>query len=94
MSNKLVVFVSGLAILATPMIAFPVQAKVKHRHHHHHRHLVHFVKKPHLRGVRYSPDGDVIDRDGWRKRPSGWDNSCLNLDYLSSMYACGASGRR
>jgi hypothetical protein len=38
-------------------------------------------------------DGTLVDCQGWRKRDSvGWDNSCFNLDYLPSQYAC--SGRR
>jgi hypothetical protein len=44
--------------------------------------------------VRQTVNGDVVDCHGWRLRPSGWDNTCLNLDYLPSMYACSSPGRR
>lgn len=39
-------------------------------------------------------DGDLVDCHGWRLRDNaiGWDNSCFNLDYLPSQFAC--SGRR
>ncbi len=43
--------------------------------------------------VRRTVNGDLVDCNGWRLRPTGWDNSCLNLDYLPSMYACSSSRR-
>jgi hypothetical protein len=92
-SNKLAALVAAFALLASPMFGAEAEAKVKT--YHHHRHLRHFVKKPSLHGYRVSPDGDLIDSQGWRKRSSGWDNTCFNMDYMSSMYACGsANGRR
>jgi hypothetical protein len=41
-------------------------------------------------------EGELVDCRGWRKRDTviGWDNSCFGLDYLPSMYACSARGRR
>ncbi len=91
-SNKLAAFAAGFAVLAAPMFAAAAEAKAKHHHHHHH--LRHFAKKPHIRGLRYSPDGDLIDRDGWRLRSGVWDNTCFNLDYMASVYACSGSRRR
>ncbi len=44
--------------------------------------------------LRRTVNGDIVDCNGWRLRPSGWDNTCLNLDYLPSMYACSSPGRR
>jgi hypothetical protein len=39
--------------------------------------------------------GELVDCHGWRLGNGiGWDNSCLNLDYLPSMFACGGRGRR
>ena len=29
----------------------------------------------------------VVDRDGWRRRASGWDHSCLNIAE-PAMFAC------
>jgi hypothetical protein len=44
--------------------------------------------------VRQIADGSLVDCHGWRKWSGyiGWDNSCFNLDYLPSEYAC-SSGR-
>jgi uncharacterized low-complexity protein len=40
-------------------------------------------------------EGELVDCRGWRKRSNvGWDNTCFNLDYLPSMFACGGRGRR
>jgi hypothetical protein len=36
-------------------------------------------------------DGVVVDRNGWRQSGS-WNNSCHDLLYLHSMYACSAYG--
>ncbi len=44
--------------------------------------------------LRQTVNGDIVDCNGWRLRPSGWDNTCFNLDYLPSMYACSSQGRR
>ena len=44
--------------------------------------------------VRTLPSGELVDCHGWRKRGFGWDNTCLNLDYLPSMYACSSRGFR
>ena len=45
--------------------------------------------------LRRTVNGDIVDCNGWRLRSNaaGWDNTCLNLDYLPSMYAC-SPGRR
>jgi hypothetical protein len=44
--------------------------------------------------LRRTVDGDLVDCRGWRLRSNatGWDNTCLNLDYLPSMYACSSRG--
>ena len=45
--------------------------------------------------LRQTVNGDIVDCHGWRLRPNiGWDNTCFNLDYLPSMYACSSPGRR
>ncbi len=54
----------------------------------------HFAKKPYYAPLRRAADGALVDRRGWRLRPAwGWDNTCFNLDYLASQYAC-SNGRR
>jgi hypothetical protein len=44
--------------------------------------------------LRQTVNGDTVDCHGWRLRTNatGWDNTCLNLDYLPSMYACSSRG--
>jgi hypothetical protein len=46
--------------------------------------------------LRRTVNGDIVDCHGWRFRSNaiGWDNSCFNLDYLPSMYACSSRGGR
>jgi hypothetical protein len=57
-----------------------------------------YVNPPYGSAIRgRSPNGDPIDRDGWRYRNGSWDNTCFRtLDYLDSMTACsgGGGGRR
>ncbi len=45
--------------------------------------------------LRRTVNGDIVDCNGWRLRSNtiGWDNTCLNLDYLPSMYACSGNRR-
>jgi hypothetical protein len=38
--------------------------------------------------VRRLAGGDLVDCHGWRLSSDGWDNSCFNLDHLSSQFAC------
>ncbi len=44
--------------------------------------------------LRQTVNGDIVDCHGWRLRTNatGWDNTCFNLDYLPSMYACSPRG--
>lgn len=44
--------------------------------------------------VRTLPSGELVDCHGWRRRSIGWDNTCFNLDYLPSQYACSSRGGR
>ncbi len=81
----LAVFVAGFAVVAAPMVG-GADAKTK-------THRRHFVK---TRAVcpRRTAEGEVVDCNGWRLRPGGWDNTCFNLDYLPSQFACSARSRR
>ena len=44
--------------------------------------------------LRRTVTGAIVDCHGWRLRSNamGWDNTCFNLDYLPSMYACSPQG--
>jgi hypothetical protein len=93
MSNKLVVIVSGLAIFAAPLLSAAAQARTRTKHNHY-RH--HYVRTPQARGYYESflqtPNGELIDRQGWRYHNGSWDNTCLNVPWLPAQYACSAKG--
>jgi hypothetical protein len=95
--HKLAVFASALLILAAPLFGAAAEARTRTKAHHRH-----FVNGPLVAGpfqptVRRSPDGALIDSQGWRYWNGQWDNTCFRtLDYLSSSSACtgGGTGRR
>ncbi len=65
-------------------------AKPKAASHHVARHPMHYAA-PHGH-LRASPDGDLVDEHGWRLRNGTWDNTCFNLIYLPSQFACSSNG--
>jgi hypothetical protein len=86
-SREVVVLAGCIALLVAPAPGFAEGVKRHHRH---------FARKPVSCPVHRNAEGELVDCQGWRKRDIviGWDNSCFNLDYLPSMYACSARGRR
>lgn len=85
--HKLIAFAACLALAAAPLAE--AAAETSPKAHHRYR-----AKKPVRCPVHRSVDGDLVDCHGWRLRSGGWDNSCFNLDYLPSQYACGSRGGR
>ncbi len=86
-NRMLAIIVASCAMLAAPLNASAENTKTRA----HHRHYV----------MRYSgcpvyrnAEGELVDCRGWRKRDNaiGWDNTCFNLPYLSSQFACSSSG--
>jgi hypothetical protein len=73
-------------MLATAAAAFAPAAGAETEQKPHHRH---FVGKP-VDSNRVAGTG--VDNNGWRHRDNarGWDNTCLNLAYLPSEFACDA----
>jgi hypothetical protein len=72
---KLVAVAAGFALLATSVSAVAAESR-QHRH---------FANKPVYHPTRYAAIGD------WRHRNArGWDHSCLNVPWLSNMFACSA----
>jgi hypothetical protein len=55
---------------------------------HYRVHPRHYVRIPPGCPIRRTAEGEIVDCQGWRLRPGGWDNSCFNLDYLPSQFAC------
>jgi hypothetical protein len=90
-SNRLVAFSVTLAVLAALLIGVVAEAKPKVKPHYRH-----FVNEPRGCPVRQLADGSLVDCQGWRKWSGsvGWDNTCFNLDYLPSEFACGSKGSR
>ena len=85
-SRILTAAASLLAVLALSMVAAEAKTKTHHRY---------VAQDQNHCPLRRTVNGDIVDCNGWRLRSNatGWDNTCLNLDYLPSMYACSA-GRR
>jgi hypothetical protein len=54
----------------------------------------HYVETPSGCPLHRTAEGELVDCQGWRLRPGGWDNSCFNLDYLPSQFACSGAGVR
>jgi hypothetical protein len=89
-NNKLVAIAVGFAVLAAPLFgAADAKPKIKTHHRHH-------VSE--LRGcpVHQIADGSLVDCHGWRKWSGviGWDNTCFNLDYMPSQFACSSKSSR
>jgi len=88
MSKKLTVFAACFALLSAPLAGTAAgYAGKKHYRHHPIRQALGCP-------VHRIADGTLVDCQGWRLRDNsiGWDNSCFNLDYLPSQFAC--SGQR
>jgi len=86
-TSKLAALIACCAIFAAPAYSYtrdlgPV--------HHQRQHVREAMRCP----VHRNAAGNLVSCDGWRLRSSaiGWDNTCLNLGYLSSQFACSASG--
>jgi hypothetical protein len=81
-----------LAISGFAMFAVPLGATAQPSTAPHHGHPLEAA-----RGcpVRQLADGSLVDCHGWRKwwGSFGWDNTCLNLDYLPSQFACSFTAR-
>ncbi len=85
--NNLVSLAAAFVLIAAPLTQASAEDGTKtHRHH--------SAKKPAGCPLHRTAEGELVDCQGWRLRPGGWDNSCFNLDYLPSQFACGSRGRR
>ena len=89
---KLTAALAACVLLAAPAISSQAKARGKTQYWVAHRHRpVWFRGCP----VHRNAEGNLIDCHGWRYRDNaiGWDNTCFNLDYLPSMYACSGGSR-
>jgi hypothetical protein len=87
--------VATVAMLAAPQLAQDT-AEAKTKAHKGYAGQRYAREGPFNCPLRQTVNGDIVDCRGWRLRSNaiGWDNSCLNLDYLPSMYACSSRGGR
>ena len=86
-ASKFVSLAAAFVLIAAPMA--PASAEGQSKPHHRHA-----GKKAGGCPTHKSVDGDLVDCHGWRLREGSWDNSCFNLDYLPSQFACSSRGRR
>ncbi len=82
-----IVFIACCAILVAPASASQSKARTTTYHRH-------FLREANSCPLHRTAGGTIVDCHGWRKRDNliGWDNTCFNLDYLPSQYACSAHG--
>ncbi len=77
-ANKvLLALVAGVSLLVASASVAAAASRTHHRQ---------YVAKPYYYAPRYANAG------GWRHRNTvrGWDHSCLNVPWLSNMFACDA----
>ncbi len=84
--NKLVSLAAAFALITAPLAQAAAEGQTKS----HHRHS---LGKTDRCPVHRTAEGELVDCQGWRLRSGGWDNSCFNLDYLPSQFACSSRGR-
>jgi hypothetical protein len=88
--KKIAACAVAFAVLSAPFFAASADA----RPWKHYRHHGYYATAPHSQ-LRRVAGGALADRNGWRYRTGyGWDNSCFNIDYMLSRYACTAQGHQ
>lgn len=88
---KMVIFSLFIAIFAVPMLDLSAEARhgAKARSDLSQRSIA-----PGGCPVHRVAGGDLADCHGWRLHNGTWDNTCFNLDYLPSQFACSSRGGR
>ena len=89
--HKMAAVIAACALFVTPAAAVSSKPVAKDHHRAAHRHP---AKTLGGCPVHRNAEGDLVDCRGWRYRSNaiGWDNTCFNLDYLPSAYACSPGG--
>ncbi len=85
---KTVLVAACAALLTVPMLGTAAEARTKGHRRHHVQTVAHHHHHSTPRDLWTTFEGERVDRAGWRLRANGWDNSCFNLPYLSSQFAC------
>ena len=90
-SSRLAGLAACCVMAFTPMTPCIAKARVERADRAYHRpYYQYYAARPAVCPVHKNAYGELIDCRGWRLRDNslGWDPSCLNLDYLSSQFAC------
>ena len=84
---KLVALAAAFLMLVAPALGARATSKAKIHHRHYVARQAYYAVPPAgYSGVWYPP--------GWRHRSNaaGWDNTCLDVPWLLSQFACSAGG--
>jgi hypothetical protein len=86
-SVRLAALAAACVLFTAPLLGYAHEARTKTHHQH-------FASKSANCPLRRTPEGELVDCRGWRLRSNvqGWDNTCFNLDYLPSQFACSGTG--
>jgi hypothetical protein len=88
--KKMAAYTTAVAVLSVPLFASSADALPRKHYRHHGYHA-----SKSYDSLRRVAGGALADRNGWRYRVGyGWDNSCFNIDYMLSRYACTAQGHQ
>ncbi len=85
--RKLAALAAAFLILVAPAFGARAASKAKIHHRHYVARQANYTAPPAgYYGVWYAP--------GWRHRSNaaGWDNTCLDVPWLLSQFACSAGG--
>jgi hypothetical protein len=83
---KLVALAAAFSMLVAPVFGATAASKAKIHHRHYVAGQAYYPVPAGYHGVWYA--------SGWRHRSNaiGWDNTCLDVPWLLSQFACSAGG--
>jgi hypothetical protein len=86
-AGRILSLAAAAALIAAPLAQASAEGRVKT---HHKRTTKQAERCP----THRTAEGEIVDCHGWRLRDGDWDNTCFNLDYLPSQFACSSRSRR
>ena len=90
--NKLAALITCCAMLAAPTAQSAAETRKRGGQVYHRTHYPHHLQRQSGCPVHRNSFGELMDCHGWRLGSMGWDNTCFNLGYLPSQFACTPSG--
>ncbi len=84
MNLKLVAIIATVGVLVASVAGAGASVATNAQHHRHR------MRAESACPLHRTANGELVDCHGWRLRNTarGWDNTCFNLDYLPSQFAC------